>query len=57
MMTLPFDHCIVQLKDTAHPDHDYLVHVYLYQHPMVLEFNIEKLSDCFVHQACHRKGQ
>jgi hypothetical protein len=52
MMTLAFDHCIPHLKD-----HDYKPMVYWYQLPMVLEFNIEKLSGCFVHQACHKKGQ
>ena len=55
MMTLAFDHCIVQLKNTAHPE--YHVNVYWYQHPMVQDFNMEKLSGCFVHCACHRKGQ
>ena len=57
MMTLAFDHQIPRLKDTANPGHAYAVHVYWYQLPMVLELNIEKLSGCFVHQACHRRGQ
>ena len=55
MMTLAFDHQIPSLKDTANPSHLYALN--FYQLPMVLELNIEKLSGCFVHQACHRRGQ
>ena len=56
MMTLAFDHFIVQLKGQARPGHPYAVNVYWYQQPLVLDLNIEKLSGCFVHQACHRKA-
>ena len=57
MMGLQFDHQIHSLKGTANPGHGYQTALYWYQLPMVLEMNIEKLSGCFVHQACHRKGQ
>jgi hypothetical protein len=57
MMTLHFDHQIPFLKNTANPGHVYKNCVYWYQLPMVLELNVEKLSGCFVHQTCHRKGQ
>jgi hypothetical protein len=55
MMTLAFDHQIPGLKDTANPEYAYAVNVYWYQLPMVLELNMEKLSGCFVHQACHKR--
>jgi hypothetical protein len=51
MMTLHFDHCIPSIKN---PDYHPLG--YWYHHPMVLDFFLEKLSGCFVHQACHKKG-
>ncbi len=57
MMTLQFDHCIPNLKHSANPDHDYLTRVYWNQAPMLLEFNMEKLSGCFVHWPCHKKDQ
>ncbi len=57
MMALHFDHCIPRLKHTTRPGIEYAVNVYWYQHPLVLEFGMEKLSGCFVHAACHKKGQ
>jgi hypothetical protein len=51
MMALHFDHCISRLKGTSRAGFDYLPNLYWYQQPMVLEFEVEKLSGCFVHAA------
>ena len=56
MIRLHFDHCIPVLKDTDRPVGGYLVRFYWYFQPMVLEFGREKLSACFVHDACHHRA-
>ncbi len=55
MLTFHFDHCIFVMKNTARPFGGCEGRFYWYHQPMVLEFNREKLSGCFIHAACHHR--
>jgi hypothetical protein len=56
MLNLHFDHCIFLLKNSAIAPLSYDPTKYWYLQPMVMEFNPEKRSGCWVHSACHHVG-
>jgi hypothetical protein len=53
MLSLHFDHFIFLLKHSAVAPEQYIPGIYWYKQPMVMEFNLEKRSGCWVHIACH----